>query len=156
MVDHRHRRRPVQARARVRTLTLIVDTSVFVAARDTDEEHHEECAALIAGNLRNMITTALIAGETGWMLASRIEPAAEAFFYRTLSTGAVKVHDLNAADWARIAELTEKYGDHPLGGFDASLIAIAERLNLGTIATLDHRHFRAVRPKHVEAFTLVP
>jgi hypothetical protein len=56
----------------------------------------------------------------------------------------------------RVAELTAQYGDHPLGGFDASLIAVAERLGLDTIATLDQRHFRAVRPKHVDAFKIVP
>jgi hypothetical protein len=56
----------------------------------------------------------------------------------------------------RVAELTAQYGDHPLGGFDASLITVAERLGLDTIATLDQRHFRAVRPKHVDAFKIVP
>jgi uncharacterized protein len=38
----------------------------------------------------------------------------------------------------------------------ASLIAIAERLGIDTIATLDRRHFTVVRPAHVEAFTLLP
>lgn len=36
------------------------------------------------------------------------------------------------------------------------MIALAERLGLGEIATLDHRHFRVVRPAHVESFTLLP
>jgi len=70
--------------------------------------------------------------------------------------GSQRLDELQADDWARIAELTDKYADHPLGGIDASLVALAERLNIDTIATLDHRHFHAVRPKHVEAFTLVP
>lgn len=90
------------------------------------------------------------------MLGDLIGPESEARLYKAAATGAVAVEELTPEDWARVAELTEKYGDHPLGGFDASLVAIAERLNLDTIATLDHRHFRLVRPKHVEAFTLVP
>lgn len=90
------------------------------------------------------------------MLSHLIGPDSEARLYRTVKTGAIDVEDLMPDDWARIAELAEKYGDHPLGGFDASLIAIAERLTLDTIATLDHRHFRAVRPRYVQAFTLVP
>jgi uncharacterized protein len=56
----------------------------------------------------------------------------------------------------RIAELTRRYLDLPLGATDASLIAIAERLGIDTIATLDRRHFTVVRPAHVEAFTLLP
>jgi predicted nucleic acid-binding protein len=39
---------------------------------------------------------------------------------------------------------------------DASVVAVAERLKTARIATLDHRHFRAVRPAHCDAFELLP
>jgi predicted nucleic acid-binding protein len=55
-----------------------------------------------------------------------------------------------------MAELVELYADWPLGGTDASVIAIAERLGVTKVATLDRRHFAAVRPRHIEAFTLLP
>ena len=38
----------------------------------------------------------------------------------------------------------------------ASVVAIAERLGVIQVATIDHRHFRAVRPKHTDALTLLP
>ena len=38
----------------------------------------------------------------------------------------------------------------------ASVIAIAERLKIDTLATTDRRHFTMVRPAHVERLTLVP
>jgi uncharacterized protein len=60
------------------------------------------------------------------------------------------------SDWPRIAELTEQYKDLPLGIVDASVIALAERRRLDTIATLDHRHFATVKPRHIDAVTLVP
>jgi predicted nucleic acid-binding protein len=50
----------------------------------------------------------------------------------------------------------ETYADLPLGTVDASVIALAERLELVDIATLDHRQFSIVRPRHVGAFTLSP
>jgi predicted nucleic acid-binding protein len=50
--------------------------------------------------------------------------------------------------------LMAKYPD--LGFVDSSVVAIAERLIIGTIATTDRWHFTAVRPSHVERFTLVP
>lgn len=43
-----------------------------------------------------------------------------------------------------------------MGGTDASIVAIAERLGVTQIATLDRRHFGVVRPNHVDAFTLLP
>jgi predicted nucleic acid-binding protein len=48
------------------------------------------------------------------------------------------------------------YLDLPLGIVDAAVVAVAERLNLTEVATIDHRHFTVVRPRHVEAFTLLP
>jgi uncharacterized protein len=55
-----------------------------------------------------------------------------------------------------MADLAERYADLGLGGTDASLVAIAERLGIDRIATFDRRHFTVVRPAHVEAFTLLP
>ncbi|MGH9139336.1 MAG: PIN domain-containing protein, partial [Acidimicrobiales bacterium] len=64
--------------------------------------------------------------------------------------------ELVDTDWARISELVAAYADLGLDAADASIIAIAERHHQTTIATLDHRDFRVVRPAHVEAFELVP
>jgi hypothetical protein len=36
------------------------------------------------------------------------------------------------------------------------VIAIAERLNLTEVATVDRKHFSIVRPRHVPAFRLLP
>jgi predicted nucleic acid-binding protein len=36
------------------------------------------------------------------------------------------------------------------------VIALAERLGAPVIVTLDRRHFAAVRPRHREAFELLP
>jgi hypothetical protein len=60
------------------------------------------------------------------------------------------------ADWLRMAGLVEQYADFPLGGADASIVALAERLGVETIITLDRRHFGAIRPRHCEAFRLLP
>ena len=57
-------------------------------------------------------------------------------------------------DWRRIEELMGEY--EAIGMVDASVVAVAERLKLTSIATTDRRHFGAVRPKHAERFTLVP
>jgi hypothetical protein len=57
---------------------------------------------------------------------------------------------------ARMAELVRAYADLPLGAVDASVIAIAERLKLTDVATLDRRHFTVVRPKHAKALNLLP
>jgi uncharacterized protein len=39
---------------------------------------------------------------------------------------------------------------------DASVVALTERLGLHEVATLDHRDFSVVRPRHTPALTLLP
>jgi predicted nucleic acid-binding protein len=41
-----------------------------------------------------------------------------------------------------MAELVETYADFPLGTTDAAVVAVAERLGVSEIATLDRRHFQ--------------
>lgn len=54
------------------------------------------------------------------------------------------------------AELVLTYEGLPLGTTDATVITLCERLGLSEVATLDRRHFTVVRPRHVEALTLLP
>ena len=70
--------------------------------------------------------------------------------------GTVVVVDLEWADYARVRELVSQYSDLPLRFVDAAVVAVAERLEETTIATLDRRHFSVVKPVHCGAFTLVP
>ena len=44
----------------------------------------------------------------------------------------------------------------PAGGTDASVVAIAERLGVREIASLDRRHFPSITPKDGGHFTLLP
>jgi len=46
--------------------------------------------------------------------------------------------------------------DSDIGFVDAAVLAITERLNEPKVATLDHRHFSMMRPRHVEALRLLP
>jgi predicted nucleic acid-binding protein len=83
-------------------------------------------------------------------------PAGRAAFLESLAAKELTLETTTAEDLARMAELVRTYADFPLGAVDAAVIAIAERLGAASIATIDHRHFRAVRPAHCEAFELLP
>jgi uncharacterized protein len=63
---------------------------------------------------------------------------------------------MTGEDWQRVGELIGTYTDLRLDVMDASLVALAERLGASTIATLNHRDFAVVRPRHVDAFELLP
>ena len=70
--------------------------------------------------------------------------------------GSIDVIDLEHGDYQRCIALIDTYDDLGLGLVDASIIAVAERLNQTTIATRNHRDFTVVRPAHIDAFDLLP
>jgi hypothetical protein len=70
--------------------------------------------------------------------------------------GAYHVEELQAEDYRRIRELCDRYADADVGFVDAAVLAIVERLNEPKLATLDQRHFRVLRPRHMDALRLLP
>ncbi len=46
----------------------------------------------------------------------------------------------------------EKYADSKIDFVDCAIMAMAERLNISRILTVDQRDFRLLRPLHVDAF----
>lgn len=135
---------------------LIVDTGVIVAATDRTDRHHHGCADLLNSESGLLVTTSLVIAECAYLIERELGPAVEATLYQAIIGGSLAIENLVGDDWVRIHELVTGYGDLPLGGTDASVIAIAERLGQTRVATLDRKHFSVVRPKHCSGFELVP
>lgn len=136
---------------------IVVDTGVLYAAANRSDRYHAASAELLATAPGPLWVPTTVVTESSWMIENRLGPAAEVAFLREVTAGgSLNRVDLNEADWARSIELIEGYADLGLGLVDASIIAIAERLAVTTIATVNPRDFRVVRPKHCDAFDLVP
>lgn len=138
---------------------IVCDTGPLVAAALSNDADHAACVRLLtdmhaAG--RDLLVPATVTAEVGYLLAREAGARVESLFLRSLADGDFAPVDLTAADYARMAELVDTYGDLPLGTTDASVIAVAERLKLTDVATLDRRHFTVVRPSHVNSLTLLP
>jgi uncharacterized protein len=136
---------------------ILVDAGPLIAGFDDTDVWHDECLRLLETLPGPLVVPATIVAEVCYMISRyRFGPAAEAAFLRSFVTGDLIVGNLVEDDFERMAQLVEQYADFPLGGSDASVIAIAERRSITTILTTDRRHFAAVRPKHAEAFELLP
>ncbi len=70
--------------------------------------------------------------------------------------GAYQIEDLVAADYRRVRDLLSTYADLRVGFVDAAVLAVVERLRETKLATLDHRHFSVMQPRHVDALELLP
>ena len=77
-------------------------------------------------------------------------------FLWNVAAGDYRIQDLLPQDYARAAEICEQYADARVGFVDAAVLSVVERLGERKLATLDHRHFGLLRPRHGEALELVP
>jgi predicted nucleic acid-binding protein len=111
---------------------ILVDSGPLVAAGSINDPHHQMCTELLGSATEQLLVPAAVSAEVCYMLETRASSRSEAAFLRLFSVGKLVPVDLTTADYGRMAELVELYADWPLGGTDASVIAIAERLGVTT------------------------
>ncbi len=138
---------------------IVCGTGPLVAAALSNDSDHEACVELFTAlhaARRELLVPATVVAEAGYLMAREAGARVESLFLRSLADGDFTPVDLSSADYTRMAGLVSAYESLPLGTTDASVVAIAERLGLTDVATLDRRHFTVVRPHHVDALNLLP
>ncbi len=135
---------------------IVVDTSVVLAFMNAGDNHHETVAGWMETADDDLATTPLILAELDHLVGVRGGPSALAALRADLAAGAYLVEWWPGAV-TEVVGVAERYADQRLGLADASLIVLADRLGTRAVATLDERHFRAVRPlAGVDPFRLLP
>ena len=133
-----------------------MDAGPLYAYVDADDGHHDACRELLETYPGPLLVPTLVVTEVDYLISTRLGADAEVRFLGDLAAGVLLAEPVQPADWLRIAQLVAEYRDLPLGAADASVVAAAERLGIIQVATIDHRHFTVVRPRHVGAFELLP
>lgn len=135
---------------------LLIDTNIWLSAADERSQRYTESASVLADHEGQLAATVPVIAETSWLILARLGPESQSKFLPMAATGELERVDLIQQDWERVSALCVEYADLCLDAIDASIVAVAERLRLDTIATYNHRDFRVVRPRHTEAFELLP
>lgn len=133
----------LSSRKKDSVLLAVVDSGPLYALVDKDDVDHERCLAACKRKDLELVVPALCIAEATYLIEKRMGARVEAQFLRGLASWDIEAPI--AADWPRIAELVERYRDLPLGGTDASVAVLAERLGTDVIVTLDRRHFDVLR-----------
>jgi uncharacterized protein len=137
-------------------VALICDTGPLYAGMDRTDADHEACADLLLGFGEQLLVPAPVIVELDWLVGNRLGTEPLLGFLADLADGAITTVDLVRSDYARVHELLDRYADLKLGFVDGAIVAILERLGERKLATLDHRHFATIRPRHVDALELLP
>ncbi|MFB3817663.1 MAG: type II toxin-antitoxin system VapC family toxin [Candidatus Methylomirabilales bacterium] len=133
---------------------VLLDTGAWVALLDRREREHGPCVAALQGMTGRLISSEAVLTETLWLLGGLPQGARKcAEFVRR---GSVTLVPISPASLARAVDLMEQYQNVPMDFADATLIVLAEDLNLDSIFTLDRRGFGVYRMRRRRPFRLIP
>jgi predicted nucleic acid-binding protein len=138
---------------------IAVDSGPLIAAAIEDDRDHRRCVDMFAAlhlNSEKLLVPQTVLAESAYTIQKQGGTAQELLFLQSFADGDLALVELVPEDVTRVIELVDTYDDVPLGTTDASVVAIAERLTITEVATLDRRHFPNVRPRHAEYLTLLP
>lgn len=134
---------------------IIADTSVIYALVDAADNWHERVRVWYESAEPAFATTPLVLAEADHLIAARAGAAARDAWRRDLTAGAYEVHWWDSATADAVARAIA-HADLGIDLTDTSLAALADRLQITEIATLDQRHFRALRTPRGGAYRLLP
>ncbi|MFZ4856395.1 MAG: type II toxin-antitoxin system VapC family toxin [Desulfuromonadaceae bacterium] len=135
---------------------VLVDTGIIYALADRSDAWHLRARSFVENYKGTLIIPSTVIPEACYLLQTHLSPQAEIAFVKSIVTGALRLEQVTEEDMGRALDVMNSYQDMVIGLVDASVVAVADRLNLSSILTTDRRHFSVVQPKHCPAFTLLP
>ena len=126
---------------------IVADTGAILALLDRGDRNHAALHALYRDDPDAWILPWAILPEVDYLTATTLGDRAERAWLDDLAKGAFTIEWGTDRDLPAARLLVERYESLRMGLVDAVVMIVAERLN-ADIATLDLRHFGAVRLKH--------
>ena len=134
--------------------SMLFDTGVFVALLDKSEKNHERCIAFLKDFKGKLFTTEPVLTETLYLLGLSIK--AQRLCIDFILKGGATLIPQSMESLSRASALMEKYEDIPMDFADATLVSLAEEIDVVEILTLDLRGFGTYRVRGKTAFKIWP
>jgi len=134
--------------------SMLFDTGVFVALLDKSEKNHERCIAFLKDFKGKLFTTEPVLTETIYLLGPSIK--AQRLCIDFILKGGATLIPQSMESLSRASALMEKYENVPMDFADATLVSLAEEMDVVEIFTLDRRGFGTYRIRGKTAFKIWP
>lgn len=137
-------------------MKVLLDTGFAVALFNQGDLRHHDVLKVMQHTREDVLFPVPATTETFYLLRRDAGTEVAVRFVSALASGSLLLENPLSQDYQRAAEIIRVYADTNLDFVDAIIVAIAERLNITRILTLDQRDFRIIRPRHCTAFELLP
>lgn len=133
----------------------ISDTGFVVALLNQSDIKPSDVVAIYQ-NYQQILLPQTVLAEVAYLVGRSAGVSTVAAFLKGLSASRFHLIPLSETDVIRVSEILEEYKDSRIDFVDATVMAIAERLKITLILTLDQRDFRLFRPKHCQSLEILP
>jgi hypothetical protein len=124
---------------------IVADTGAVLALIDAGDRYHRPLRDLYEADPDGWVLPWAILPEVDYLLASHVGAKAEEAFLDDVASGSFSVEWGDHSDLKRAQKICARHRSLRLGLVDSVVMAVAERLKAEAIATLDLRHFGAVK-----------
>lgn len=134
----------------------LMDSGFLYALIDETDVHSLKVKTALQEIYEEIIFPVPAITETCYFISKNLGLEKTATFLEDLPQMNLILETPTAEDYRRTAEILRKYDDANIDFVDAIIAAIAERLYITKILTVDRRHFGIFKPRHCEAFEILP
>jgi predicted nucleic acid-binding protein len=113
---------------------VVVDAGPLIALFDRDDRYHRRAVEFVQNRRLHLITNLPVLTEATFLLRFSVEAQRDLLWW---ARQCLEIDQDTSADLPRIIDLLEKYRDMPADFADASLVALAERLGISRVASVD-------------------
>jgi predicted nucleic acid-binding protein len=135
---------------------ILIDSSFLYELNNPKTAFRREIMQFARMEKRPRIVPDVVLTEATYLMRHRVGQHAVLRFLMTVDTVGIQFEPVTVTDLRRAGEIMSQYRDADLDFVDCCIVAIAERLNITTVYTLDRRDFVIFRPLHCEYLELLP
>lgn len=133
---------------------ILVDTGPLVAILSRRDQYHDACVTALQHMPAPLLSCWPVITEAAWLLRS--SPNVVQQLLRSIDRGFLELLPLTGAEAEAIASVMKRYEEIRPRLADTTLVYLADREQIDTIFTLDHRDFSVYRGGRKRAFRIVP
>ncbi|HZT43216.1 MAG TPA: PIN domain-containing protein [Chthonomonadaceae bacterium] len=133
----------------------LTDSGPLVALLDRDDPYHNPCSEAVLNLSKPLLTTLPALTEAMYFLGEQFGWRSQELLWKLVTSGELEIAPVEGEVLARLPILMQLYQDAPMDMADASLVAVAEAMDLRRIFTIDS-HFYAYRMRNGRTFEVIP
>lgn len=137
-------------------MNSLLDSGFLYALIDSSDQHHSAVHAVLLEHRGRILLPVPAITEVAFLIQKNCGLSALANFFDSIEKIDYEIENPETTDYLRVVEILRKYNDSNLDFIDALIFAMAERLNITRILTVDRRHFGMFSPTHCAAFEILP